>query len=88
MRAQRRARELAGSRRRIDQSKGDVSIVRHARIVATVDLDAGKYSPREFREHARLAWLAAIDRARASQRIGLAFAEELIRAWPPSEVRR
>ena len=61
---------------------------RVARLIVLVDVDTTRRSPRELCEHARDAWLTAVDRARAAGRIDLAVAEELRRAWPPAEVRR
>lgn len=60
----------------------------HIRIVVVVDVDTTRRSPRELRAHAREAWLAAVDRARAAGLIDLAIAGELVRAWPPAESRR
>jgi hypothetical protein len=59
-----------------------------SRIVVPIDADTAKLPPREFRLHAREAWLRAVDRAYAARRIPLVIAEELRRAWPAETQRQ
>jgi hypothetical protein len=57
-------------------------------IIVRIDPDTSRRPPREFRLHAREAWLRAVDRAYASGRIETVIAEELRRAWPPETQRQ
>lgn len=59
-----------------------------SRIVVPIEADTAERPPREFRLHAREAWLRAVERAYAAGRIELVIAEELRRAWPPEAQRQ
>jgi hypothetical protein len=51
------------------------------RLVVNLTLDPERLTPRALRRHARQAWCDAVARAALSDRIAIAIADELIRAW-------
>lgn len=69
-------------------AKGNDSSIARARIVVVIEVDTERRSPLQLRKYAREQYRQAVMRARAAGRIDIAVAEELIRAWPPAEVRK